>query len=94
MIPVTVDIDGQAVTLYTRQEAAALLGVTVRTISTYIRRGHIATVLLNRHKMIPAWALKAYLLGRPRRDGGRMDSGGGMDGGEDIYTWENRETLL
>lgn len=95
--PVTVTIGGEAITLYTRAEAAALLGVTERTMTDYVRRGRIATILLNRHRLIPAWALKEYLTAgnrRPRRDGGRMDSSGGMDGGEDLLSWENRETLL
>lgn len=87
----TVTIGGEAITLYTRAEAAALLGVTERTMTDYVRRGRIATILLNRHRLIPAWALKAYLMAadrRPRRDG----SGGRKESTPDLF--ENEETLF
>lgn len=87
----TVDVGGETLTLYTRAEAAALLGVTERTMTDYVRRGRIATVLVDRHRLIPAWALKAYLIAadrRPRRDG----SGGRKESTPEIF--ENEETLF
>ncbi len=86
----TVDIGGETLILYTRAEAAALLGVTERTMTDYVRRGRIATILLNRHRLIPAWALKAYLMAADRRP--RRDGSGRKESTPDLY--ENEETLL
>lgn len=85
----TVDVGGDQITLYTQEDVAQMLGVTRRTVVDYIRKNRIKTVLLNRHRLIPAGELARYLTARADDH-----PAGHMTVNIDLSDWENMETLI
>lgn len=89
----TVDIAGNDVVLYSTADVATMLHVSVRTARDYIKKGRLPTVLIDRHPLIPAAALRDFLTAadrRPHRDG----IGGRKDSGADFFEIENEEVLI
>lgn len=57
------NIGGQRTVLYTQQEAADLIGVSVRTLRTYLREGRIPYVKIKRRILIWDRHLMQYIRG-------------------------------
>lgn len=56
------------VELYTLQEVADTLGVTIQTIRGYVRKGSLTPTLIGKTKYISTEALREYLT-KPERKG-------------------------
>lgn len=87
----TVDIAGKDVVLYSTEDVATMLHVSIRTARDYIKKGRLPTVLIDRHPLIPAAALHDFLTAADRRKY-RDGSGGRKDSTPDLF--ENEETLF
>lgn len=92
---VTVTIAGEDLTLYRLEEVAQMLGVRqLDTVRGYLRRAGVRTVLIDRHKMVPAGELRRFLTAtdrRPRAYAPHLDT---PQDPEDEDLWSNEETLL
>lgn len=62
-MPTLSKIGGERTVLYTQQEAAALLGVTDRTLRNYILQGRIPAVTIRRRVYIWDQHLKQFIRG-------------------------------
>lgn len=91
----TVTVAGEPLALYTLEEVAAMLGVRqLDTVRGYLRRAGVRTVLIDRHKMVPAGELRRFLTAtdrRPRAYALHLDT---PQDPEDEDLWTNEETLL
>lgn len=55
--------------LFTREQAAVMLGVSVQTVSKYIRTGELEAVRMDtggRSVYVPRWSMDAFVKSRPR----------------------------
>ena len=62
-MPIKVVIDGATTTLFNLQEAASFLGVSERTMRTYVKAGRIPAVKHRRRLYIWSRNLQEYLRG-------------------------------
>lgn len=55
--------------LFTREQAAVMLGVSAQTVSKYIRTGELEAVRMDtdgQRVYVPRWSMDAFVKSRPR----------------------------